>query len=132
MTQKSRMFRFESQWERLAEGLPGRAPLRNNARFFRGRRFDATCFRVVSSSFPVPGRGGRTKGTLFKLAINGLTARQGTARIVKIGAKLEKICRSRHQRRTSLEEPVCGGVIAVGTGAEVGYFGQVSSGERKL
>ena len=32
--------------------LPGRDPLRNNARLFRGRRFDATCFRVVSSSFP--------------------------------------------------------------------------------
>lgn len=31
--------------------LPGRDPLQNNARLFRGRRFDATCFRVVSSSF---------------------------------------------------------------------------------
>ena len=28
--------------------------------------------------FCVPGRGGRTKGPLFELAINGLTARQGT------------------------------------------------------
>ena len=48
------------------------------------------------------------------------------------GADLEKICRSRHQRRTSLAQPNCGGVMAVGKGAEFGYFGQPSSGVRKL
>ena len=37
--------------------LPGRDPLQNNARLFRGNRFDATCFRVVSSGFPRTGRG---------------------------------------------------------------------------
>ncbi len=37
----------------------------------------ASSFRV----FHVPGRGGRTEGTLFELAINVLTARQGTARM---------------------------------------------------
>jgi hypothetical protein len=49
-----------------------------------------------------------------------------------IGADLEKIFRSRHQRRTSLAEPICGGTVAVGKGAEFGYFGQPSSGVRKL
>lgn len=49
-----------------------------------------------------------------------------------IGADLEKICRSRHQQRTSLAEPICGGTVAVGKGAESGYFGQHSSGVRKL
>ena len=48
------------------------------------------------------------------------------------GADLEKICGSRHQRRTSLAVPTCGGIIAVGNGAETGYFGQPSSGVRKL
>jgi hypothetical protein len=48
------------------------------------------------------------------------------------GADLEKICRSRHQRRTSLAEPTGGGIMAVGKRAETGYFGQPSSGVRKL
>ena len=45
-----------------------------------------------------------------------------------IGADLEKICGSRHQWQTSLVEPVGRGGVAVGTGAESGYFGQLSSG----
>ena len=58
------------------------------------------------------------EGTLFELAINGLTDRQGTARMGGIGANQGKICGSRHQRRTSLAEPFCGGIMAVGKGAE--------------
>ena len=50
----------------------------------------------------------------------------------EIGADLEKICWSRHQRRTSLAEPICGGTVAVGKGAESGYFGLPSSGVRIL
>lgn len=49
-----------------------------------------------------------------------------------IRADLEKICGSRHQRRTSLAEATGGGVMAVGKRAETGYFGQRSSGVRKL
>lgn len=33
------------------DSLPGRDPLRNNARLFSRLRIDATCFRVMSSSF---------------------------------------------------------------------------------
>lgn len=49
-----------------------------------------------------------------------------------IGADLEKICGSRHQRRMSLAEPIYGGTVAVGKWAESGDFGQPSSGVRKL
>ena len=36
------------------------------------------------------------------------------------GADLEKICRSLHQRRTSLAVPIFGGIMAVGKGAKFG------------
>ena len=68
----------------------------------------------------MPGRGGRTKGTLFELASNGLTTRQGIAWMDGIGAALEKICRSCHQLRTSLTQPIRGLAVAVGIGTEFG------------
>lgn len=49
-----------------------------------------------------------------------------------VGADLEKICGSRRERRTNLAEPTGGGIMAVGKGAKSGYFGQPSSGVRKL
>lgn len=45
----------DSQQKAKQKPLPGRDPLRNNARLFWGCRVDATCFRVVSSGFPRTG-----------------------------------------------------------------------------
>ncbi len=67
-------------------------------------------------------------GTLFELAINGLTAGQGTDRLARIGADLAKICGSHHQRRTCLAQPICGSTVAAGKGAESGDFGLPFSG----
>jgi len=49
-----------------------------------------------------------------------------------IGADSEKICGSRDQRRTSLAVPIGRGFVTVGKEAKSGYFGQPSSGVRKL
>ena len=44
-----------------------------------------------------------------------------------IGADLEKICGSCRERRTSLAEPLCEGIMAVGKGAESPNPGPLAS-----
>lgn len=60
------------------------------------------------------------EGTLFELASNGLTARQGTDRLGGISVDLGKICGLRHQRRTSLMQAIRRLVVAVGIGVKFG------------
>lgn len=61
-----------------------------------------------------------TEGTLFELAINGLTARQGTSRAGRIGADLTRICGAHCQGRTSRAQPIRSLAVAVGIGTEAG------------